>query len=200
MVGMEVGTCRSGRIGGSAGSITVGKARRLAARGLSWSRGGNRLPEGDEESVGGDAETGVVVEASPTSAFIVAQSQLLLEFLIIPLNPPAQLGGVDQFGDRRVGRQGGEPILARLGLALRPLDQEPFFPMRLGSIEVPGGRTQANGGEARAEFGVGSLPPGDGTPSLGREFFGQGLGRDRLVIGVAAKARGRPALAAPRLG
>lgn len=37
MVGIEVGTCRSGRIGGSAGSITAGKTKCLAALGASWS-------------------------------------------------------------------------------------------------------------------------------------------------------------------
>jgi hypothetical protein len=60
--------------------------------------------------------------------------------------------------------------------------------MRLRSIEVSGGRTQAHGGEARAELGVGSLTPGDGMLSLGRQRLGQGLGRDWLVIGVASKA------------
>lgn len=49
----------------------------------------------------------MVVEAPPPSAFVVAQSQFLLEFLIVSLDPPTQLGGVDQLGDRSVGRQGG---------------------------------------------------------------------------------------------
>lgn len=53
----------------------------------------------------------MVVEAPPPSAFGVAQSQFLLEFLIVSLDPPTQLGGADQLGDRSVGRQGGEPIL-----------------------------------------------------------------------------------------
>lgn len=36
----------------------------------------------------------MVVEAPPPSAFVVAKSQFLLEFLIVSLDPPTQLGGV----------------------------------------------------------------------------------------------------------
>lgn len=50
--------------------------------------------------MGGDTEAGVVLEAPPPSVFVVAQSQFLLEFLIVSLDPPTQLGGVDQLGDR----------------------------------------------------------------------------------------------------
>jgi hypothetical protein len=49
----------------------------------------------------------VVVKAPPTSAFVVAQPNLLLEFEIIALDPPAQLGQVDQALEPDVGRQGG---------------------------------------------------------------------------------------------
>ena len=72
--------------------------------------------------------------------------------------------------------------------------------MGLRPVEVPGGGAQTHRGEAGAEFGVGSFPPGDLLPSLCWQFSGQGFGRERLVIKVAAHARGRPALAAPGLG
>lgn len=38
----------------------------------------------------------MVVEAPPPSAFVVAQSQFLLEFLIVSPDPPTQLGGAMQ--------------------------------------------------------------------------------------------------------
>lgn len=79
--------------------------------------------------------------------------------------------------------------LARLDLAFGPLDQEPLFGVSLGPIVVPGCRPQAHGGEAGIEFGVGSFTPGDRAPSLGVELFGQGLGRDRLVIVGSADPR-----------
>ena len=56
------------------------------------------------------------------------------------------------------------------------------------------------GGEARAELGVGSFAPSHGLPDLGRQRLGQGLGGDRLVVGVSAHPGGRPALATPGLG
>jgi hypothetical protein len=61
------------------------------------------------------------------------EPKFLLEILIIPLNPPAQLGTVHKLGQCRVGRQGRQPVLRRLPLARRPLDQEPL----LGSGLMP---------------------------------------------------------------
>src|SRR3982750_795067 len=59
MVAIEFGTCRSGRIGGAAGSITCGKAKRRELRG-GPSRGGNSHPFGDQEAIGGEAKRGVM--------------------------------------------------------------------------------------------------------------------------------------------
>ena len=47
---------------------------------------GDRLPLGDQESVGGDAQRGVMVEAAPSAPFIMAEPDLLLEFLIVALS------------------------------------------------------------------------------------------------------------------
>jgi hypothetical protein len=41
----------------------------------------------------------VVVEASPATAFVVTEADLLLELLIVPLDAPAQLGLVDEVGE-----------------------------------------------------------------------------------------------------
>jgi len=49
----------------------------------------------------------MMVKAPPATAFVVIQPNLLLELLIIALDPPAQLGQVDQPLERDVGRQGG---------------------------------------------------------------------------------------------
>lgn len=148
---------------------------------------GNRLPQ---RAIGGDTEAGVVVEAPPPSAFVVAQSQFLLELLIVSLDPPTQLGGVDELGDCSVGRQGGEPILARLDLAFRPLDQEPLFGVSLAPIVVPGCRPQAHGGEAGIELGAGSSTPGDRAPSLGDERGHSGpLTNDIVLNWVQGQAK-----------
>src|SRR6202163_4174081 len=96
MVAIEFGMCRSGRKGGSSGSVTVGYDKLREQRCGTRSRGGNRLPLGDQESVGRDAQRGVMVEAAPSAPFIMAEPDLLLEFLIVALDAPAQLGEIDQ--------------------------------------------------------------------------------------------------------
>src|ERR1035441_10110506 len=122
-VAIEFGTCRWVRSGGASGSVTVGNRRFLERPGGTRSTGGNRLPLGDQESIGGDAQRGMVVEAAPSSPFEMSQPDLLLEFLIVALDAPAQLGDVDQLAEGDVFRKGREPVFGRLVLALRPLDQ-----------------------------------------------------------------------------
>ena len=53
----------------------------------------------DQEAVGGDAERGVMMEATPTAPFVVAESEFLLEVLVVPFDPPAQFGAIDQVGE-----------------------------------------------------------------------------------------------------
>ncbi len=68
-----------------------------------------------------------MVEAAPTSPFVLAKSDLLLEILVTPFNPPAQLGGVDQRAAADLGRQSGQPVFCWLGFIRRPLDRTPSF-------------------------------------------------------------------------
>ena len=111
------------------------------------------------------------MEAAPTSALIMAKADLLLEFLIIPFDPPSQLGLVDEVGEFGIFRQGREPILGRLDLALRPLDQEPFLSSWCCAPVIAMGRPDADGGKARGERRLGALAPGDAAPGV----LGQGL-------------------------
>ena len=68
-----------------------------------------------------------MVEASPTSPLVMTETDLLLQVLVVPFDAPAQLGEIDQLGERGVFRQGREPVLRRLLLVLGPFDQEPFL-------------------------------------------------------------------------
>src|SRR5260221_3586105 len=79
---------------------------------------GNRLPLGDQESVGRDAQRGVVVEAAPSTALEVAEPDLLLEFLIVTFDTPPQLCEVDQALQSDALRKGREPVFVG---ALSPL-------------------------------------------------------------------------------
>ena len=113
MVAIEFGMCRSGRKGGSSGSVTVGYGKLREQPGGTRSRGGNRLPFGDQEPVSGDAQRGVMVKATPSPPFKMPEPNLLLELLIITLDAPAQLGGVDELGEVDILGKGREPIFDR---------------------------------------------------------------------------------------
>src|ERR1700689_4379436 len=91
-VAIELGMCRWGRSGGAAGAVTAGNCRFREPPGATRSRGGNRLPFGDQESVGRDTQCSVMMEASPSAPFVVAELDLLLEFLVIALDAPAHFG------------------------------------------------------------------------------------------------------------
>lgn len=55
----------------------------------------------------------------------VVRAQAVLEFAVVVLDAPADLGQTDQGGDQCVGRQAGQPVAGgRLG-AFGPLDQQP---------------------------------------------------------------------------
>src|SRR5215208_7191374 len=127
---IEFGTCRSGRIGGAAGSITCGKATRRELRG-GPSRGGNPHPFGDQEAIGRHAQTGMVVEAAPAAPLVVPEPEFLLELLVVAFDAPPELGEFDQARKTNVLRQRREPVLGGFLLAFRPLDQEPFLRARL---------------------------------------------------------------------
>jgi hypothetical protein len=107
---------------------------------------GERAAFGDQEAEGGDTECGVVVEAAPPTPFLIAKTKLLLEFLIIALDPPAW-----------------KAIFGRLGLALRPLDQQPLLGgARLGSarqVSRCAGRTRrrAKRDASQSELGIARL-------------------------------------------
>src|SRR4051812_47197591 len=68
-----------------------------------------------------------MVEAAPAAALVVPEPDFLLEILVVPLDPPAQLSQVDHLLEADLLGQGRQPVLRRLRLALGPLDQQPFL-------------------------------------------------------------------------
>ena len=68
-----------------------------------------------------------MVEAASAASLVVSKAQFLFQLLIIALDPPEQFGQIDQAIEGRVRRDGGQPILGRLGVALGPFDQQPFL-------------------------------------------------------------------------
>jgi len=74
------------------------------------------------------------MEAAPPTPFEMSEPELLLELLIVALDAPTQLGGVDQPAEGNVFRKGREPVFGWLILAVGPLDQQPLFRPRLSEI------------------------------------------------------------------
>src|SRR5262249_52989034 len=67
------------------------------------------------------------MEATPAAAFKVTEPHLLLEFLVITFDAPAQFGEIDEPLDVDLRRERRQPILCRLLFAFGPLDQQPFL-------------------------------------------------------------------------
>src|SRR5215212_8242635 len=97
---------------------------------------GKKAPLANEEAVSRDAQGGVMVKATPAPPLKVIKPQFLLELLVVSFDPPAHLGGADQIDQGGRHRQGRQPVLVRLLLSFRPLDQQPFLGGRLGTPVV----------------------------------------------------------------
>src|SRR4051812_34297642 len=127
----------------------------------------------------------MMMEAAPVAALVVAKAELLLEFLIVPLDPPARLGDLDQALERGAPGQVGDPVLGRLGVPRRPLDQQPLFGPGFGALCIAMRRAHPHGREARGQLALSALAPGDGAPVLRRQAERQRLERHRLVFCIA---------------
>ena len=98
-----------------------------------------------------------MVEAAPSAAFEMSEPDLLLEFLIVAFDAPAQIGNINKRCKLNAFWQGREPVFGRLLLALGPLDQQPFLRARFGELLVAVRRANAQAGEARGARRGGGL-------------------------------------------
>src|SRR5512145_895778 len=89
---IELGTCRCARRA-AARNVIPGKGRHFAEYEVFF--GAHRFAAsalfGDQEAIGGNGETGVVMKPFPASTLVVAQPQLLFEFLVVAFDTPAHL-------------------------------------------------------------------------------------------------------------
>src|ERR1700689_5200306 len=126
-----------------------------------------------------------MVETAPAAPFLVAQTQLLLEFLIVAFDDPAVLGNLHQRLERDLLRQTRQPVFGGFRCLLRPFDQKPFFRVRLRTLVIAMRRTHADCGEPGAQDFSTTLPPTDLLPRRRRQPEGQLLYRNRLMVRVA---------------
>jgi hypothetical protein len=106
----------------------------------------------------------VVVEASPSSAFEMPEPDLLLEFLVVTLDAPAQLGELDQSRKGDVFGEGREPIFGRFVFPLRPLDQQPLFRSIVGELVITMRDTNTQASKARGQSLGRAFSPFDRAP------------------------------------
>ena len=74
----------------------------------------------NEKAVGRNAQGGVMVKAPPAPALVMRETELLLEFLVVPFDAPAHLGHENQLLQCGPGRCGREKVFCRLGFSIRP--------------------------------------------------------------------------------
>ena len=89
-----------------------------------------------------------MMEAAPSSALVMIKPDLLLQFEVVALDPPAELGQIDQALERDVDWQRGKPVVIRFGCAVGPLDQQPLFSCRLRPLGIAMRRAHAQAGKA----------------------------------------------------
>ena len=126
-------------------------------------RGEKSRPFGRDESIGGDAECRVVMEATPTSAFEVVNADLIFEFLIVPFDAPAHMDGGDEIFERGGGGEVAEMVLGWCGFGFGPLDDQPLLRPQI-RVFLTMGCPYTNRCEAGCQRLGGALPPGDGSP------------------------------------
>src|ERR1700726_2538497 len=120
-----------------------------------------------------------MVEAAPAASLKMPEPDLLLEFLIIALDTPAQLGGIDQIAERDAFRKCREPVFGWFILALGPLDQQPLLGRLLGML-VAGCNAHMHTCKPRGQPFVGAFPPPDRAPCFRAQPKSDLLDRDRI--------------------
>jgi len=97
--------------------------------------------------------------SSPAAALELSEAEFALQLFIVARDTPARLDEVDEVFERRVFRQGGEPVFRRLRFARGPFDDQPFDCGRRGKCVVARRWPQTNRGEgARAGVPCRSRP------------------------------------------
>ena len=113
-----------------------------------------------------------MMKATPVSSLIMAQAELLFQFLVVPLNAPAHLGDSDQFYKGRVSGQRRKPVLPRFSLSAWPFDQQPFFFTQGLTLFITMRRTHAQRRETRGQHRMAPLAPAHRVPAARFQGFG----------------------------
>ena len=139
------------------------------------------------------------MKATPTAPLEMRKPDLLLEFLIIALDAPAQLRAIDQAIEGDVVGERRKPVFGRLDLALRPFNQQPFRRPWISALIIAMGDANAHAGKARDQRLGRAFAPFDCAPGALGEAKRKLLDRNRLVFGIATQPRRWPSPVRPPL-
>lgn len=88
-----------------------------------------------------------MMKAAPVSAFEMSPAKFLLQFFVVALDTPAQLGDGDEFAQSYRRGQIRQPVSGGLLFRCRPLDQQPLLGMRCFAPVVAAGNANTQGGK-----------------------------------------------------
>src|SRR6201993_4603422 len=154
MLAIELGTCRSGRTGGPARLEACGERRGFDPPADELRLRGQKAALGNQKTAGCDAQAGMMMKPAPVAALVMAEAELLLELLVIPLDPPARLGNPHEALQRRAPGQIGEPVPGWLRFAVWALEQQPLLRPRLRALRIAMGRADPHGRKARGQVAL----------------------------------------------
>src|SRR5262245_37595989 len=184
IVAIEVGLCRSVRIGGATRSLTSGYAKERESRFATIWAGGKKSTLRDQKGVGGNTHRCVVMKAAPASNLIISQSHIF-KFFVIALNRPTPFSGINKPPQRRSFGQRQEPVFGRIALIQGPLHQQPLFRARSLSSVITISGARPRGAEVRAHFAARSFTPSNRAKRVATELVGQLSNCQRLMLRIS---------------
>lgn len=87
----------------------------------------------------------MVMKPSPATPFVVAQSKVLLQVLVVALDAPAVVSDIDQFADGRLFGQCGQAVFGGFVLPRWPLDEQPLLRPQPGFASIAPGVAYSHG-------------------------------------------------------
>jgi len=186
IVAIDVGLCRSGRIGGAAGSLNSGYSRKRASRCATISAEGKRPAFPHQKRICRNRYRRVMMKPAPDSHFVISQPDRF-EVFVISFDWPTPFGGVDQPSQRRLSAQRQKPIFGRIAFSKRPLNQQPLFgPQSLSPI-IEMSWSHTSHPEIRAQFAARSLAPSEQAETTATKLICQMVHCDWLMFLVPSQ-------------
>src|SRR5258708_31110259 len=128
-----------------------------------------------------------MVKTSTAPTFVMPQSQLLLQLLVVAFDNPTMFRSFHQLSQCGTGWESRKPVLGPFALPLRPFDQQPFCVTRFASPIVPMSTSHSQCRKPRAPFLLRPLTPADRSPILRPHRKSHLSARNRFIFSIPAR-------------